>query len=503
MPALPLEPEDPRAVGRYRITGRLGEGGQGIVYAGEAPDGQRVAVKMLKTTSPEARGRFVREMDAARQVAPFATAAVLDSLVEGLHPYVVSEYVEGPSLQERVAEGGPLRGGELHRLMVNTASALTAIHGAAIVHRDLKPANVLLGPDGPRVVDFGIARAVDAQTHTAMVGTPSYFAPEWLEGAQPTRASDVFAWAGTMVFAATGHPPFGSGTSVPATLHRIATAPAELNGVPAPLQPLLAECLDKDPARRPTARALLVRLADPSASAARTHENPAPAPSPPPAYAPAPPQTPVHLHHVTTGPLGPPGRTDPMSGLPSGPPPGPRRGRRGQVIAAVAGTVVLLAVLGAGVVLLLNDREPGGDPARRAKGSPSTEGSPAQTAQGQTGQASPGGGSGPATVPAAVAGTWRGQVTQPDGLASDSSSDVEITLEEGKTSGTASYGTWGCRSTLEITSSSATGVEVRENITGGPPGCTGGTLSLTRQGGGLQFRSQGLGTVTGTLSRKG
>src|ERR1700737_4772320 len=171
MSALPLDPDDPRELGRFRIIGRLGEGGQGVVYLGEDGSGAQVAVKVLKTGADEkARERLAREMVSAQQVAPFCTARVIDASVLGSRPYVVSEFVDGPSLLQRVSADGPLRAGDLDRLVVGTATALTAIHGAGIIHRDLKPANVLLGPDGPRVVDFGIARAVDSGTITGLVG---------------------------------------------------------------------------------------------------------------------------------------------------------------------------------------------------------------------------------------------------------------------------------------------------------------------------------------------
>jgi serine/threonine protein kinase len=269
MPAMPLDPGDPRQLDRFRLVGRLGEGGQGIVYLAEDTAGRHVAIKVLKTGADEkARERLAREMAAAQRVAPFCTARVIEASVEGARPYVVSEYVDGPSLLQRVRAGGPLHEGELDRLVVGTATALTAIHGAGIIHRDLKPANVLLGPDGPRVVDFGIARAIDAGTMTGLVGTPAYFAPEQLAEQPPTPALDLFAWAATMVFAATGKAPFGQDT-IPAVLNRIAHHDPDLRGVPAELAAVLAECLAKDPAQRPTARALLVRLVDPSAGVER------------------------------------------------------------------------------------------------------------------------------------------------------------------------------------------------------------------------------------------
>ena len=160
---------------------------------------------------------------------------------------------------------GPLPEGELQRLAVGTATALTAIHGAGVVHRDFKPANVLLGPDGPRVVDFGIARLTDAATFTSgLIGTPCYVAPEQLAGPRPTSAVDIFAWAGTMIFAATGRPAFDAET-VPAVMQRILHEEPDLSGVPPSLLPVVRQCLDKDPARRPSARDLLLRLVDPSA----------------------------------------------------------------------------------------------------------------------------------------------------------------------------------------------------------------------------------------------
>jgi serine/threonine protein kinase len=161
MPSRPLEPSDPVRLGRFELLGRLGEGGQGVVYLGRGtnPGEERVAVKVLRSTvDANVLERLARELDAIHQVQPFVTAGVIEASAEGDRRYVVSEFIDGPSLQERVDTGGPLAEGDLHRLAVGTATALTAIHGAGVVHRDFKPANVLLGPDGPRVVDFGIAR---------------------------------------------------------------------------------------------------------------------------------------------------------------------------------------------------------------------------------------------------------------------------------------------------------------------------------------------------------
>ncbi len=268
MPPKPLEPGDPPRLGRFELLARLGEGGQGIVYLGRgtSPGEERVAVKVLRSSvDATVLQRLARELDAVHQVQPFVTARVIEASAEGDRHFVVSEFIDGPSLQARVAVRGPLPEGDLQRLAVGTAAALTAIHAAGVVHRDFKPANVLLGPDGPRVVDFGIARLTDAATMTSgLIGTPSYLAPEQLAGARPTSAVDIFAWALTMIFAATGRTAFG-GHAVPVVMHRILHEEPDLSGVPPSLLSAVRECLNKDPARRPNTRDLLLRLVDPAA----------------------------------------------------------------------------------------------------------------------------------------------------------------------------------------------------------------------------------------------
>jgi eukaryotic-like serine/threonine-protein kinase len=264
----PLHPGDPRQAGEYRLTGRIGEGGQGVVFQGESlHGGERVAVKLLRGgpwTDELARRRFMREAEIAMRVAQFCTARILAAGVIDDRPYIVSEYIDGPTLQRRVASEGVLSGGALERLAIGTATALTAIHQAGIVHRDLKPGNVLLGPDGPRVIDFGIARPVDtALTATGQtVGTPAYMAPERFSGAPAGPAgpaADVFAWAATVTFAATGRPPFGN-DAIPSVLNRVLNEQPDLNGLPDPLRDLVERCLAKDPARRPSAQQVLLQL---------------------------------------------------------------------------------------------------------------------------------------------------------------------------------------------------------------------------------------------------
>lgn len=260
----PLQSADPARLGRFDLLSRLGTGGQGVVYLGQSPDGSRVAVKTLSdqgTNDPDLRQRFRREAEAAQRVASFCTAAVLEMDLDATPPYIASEYVDGPSLQQRVEEYGPLSGGELNRVAVATLTALVAIHEAGIVHRDLKPANVLLGQGGARVIDFGVAQ-VAAGTGTltnSSIGTPAYMAPEQISGEPVSPASDVFAWGTVMVYAATGHTPF-PGDQVPAILHRILNGEPELDGVPETLHPLVASALAKDPDQRVSATDALMAL---------------------------------------------------------------------------------------------------------------------------------------------------------------------------------------------------------------------------------------------------
>ncbi|MEO3803658.1 serine/threonine-protein kinase [Nonomuraea sp. B1E8] len=267
----PLRPGDPEAVGEFRIVGRLGQGGQGIVYLGESPGSGQAAVKVMTGGIDRA---FARELAAARMVDEFCTARVLVADLDHDPPYVAAEYIDGPAL----ATAGPVRGAALTRLAIGTVTALAAIHRAGVVHRDFKPGNVLLGPDGPRVIDFGIARLVDATaTAGSSSGTPPYMSPEQLSGDTVGPAADLFAWGSTMAFAATGEPPFGRDTFA-AVAYRILHGEPALGGLPEPLRGIVARCLAKDPSARPSARTVLLELLGepsdpPGASAA-----PAPAP---------------------------------------------------------------------------------------------------------------------------------------------------------------------------------------------------------------------------------
>ncbi|GHH69374.1 protein kinase [Streptosporangium violaceochromogenes] len=516
--AAPLTPDDPRRLGAYRLVGRLGEGGQGVVYLAHGPGGERVAVKLLLRGDPETRARLTRELSALASVAPFCTARVLAASVDGPRPYVVSEFVDGPSLQERIREHGPLRGGELERLVVGTATALAAIHAAGIVHRDFKPANVLLGPDGPRVVDFGIARADGAATMTSgIIGTPAYLAPEQIGGAPASAASDVFAWAATMLCAAGGRAPFGADT-LPAVLHRILTDQPDLSELPPRLAGLIGACLDKDPARRPTARALMVGLVDPGG------REPGPAVSPTGATPPA------------GAPRLPPQDTDPAGAGPARPGRRPARRARG----LVAGTLLIavsLVIAGVTVARLLPDDRGGAVSPTRAAGagegtgeatggtnSADDPGAASSHDPGDTGDTGdttdtaepvPAGRKSPGTatspppgdgrrIPASFAGSWSGHIT-PSIAFGLREHDVTVGLVAGAGTGTWAEPTSGCTGTLALTQVTGTvlGFDLKPD---GAGDCVPGTLTLTRKGAVLAYHwvdGLGLGTsYDGDLSKR-
>ncbi|MBO3748553.1 serine/threonine protein kinase [Streptosporangiaceae bacterium NEAU-GS5] len=251
-------------LGPYEPLRKLGEGGMGVVYLAEAPDGRLVAVKVIRPEVIRQEGfrrRFLREAEAARRVPRSCTAQLLDACLDGEVAYLVTEYVDGPTLAQAVAEEGPLRGAQLEALALGVATALRAIHSAGVVHRDLKPSNVLLTRFVPRVIDFGVSRLTDtgASVSGAVVGTPAFMAPEQVSGAPAGPAADVFAWGGLVAYAASGRPPFGTG-GVAEVLYRVAHREPDLDGLSGPLRGLVARAMAKEPAHRPTAAQLLDAL---------------------------------------------------------------------------------------------------------------------------------------------------------------------------------------------------------------------------------------------------
>lgn len=260
----PLQPDDPRQVGAYRLLSRLGAGGMGRVYLGRSPGGRTVAVKVIHpdlAEDPQFRRRFAHEVAAARRVGGIYTVQVVDADSDDDPPWLVTEYIAGPTLQNAVDDHGALTERSVAALGAGLAEGLRAIHGESVIHRDLKPGNVLLAADGPRIIDFGIARAMDATsmtTRTALVGTPGYMSPEQYRGQEIGTASDVFCLASVLVFAATGRRPFGDGPAEALGYRVVAEAP-DLTGVPASLLPLISAGLEKDPDARPDVTEFLDR----------------------------------------------------------------------------------------------------------------------------------------------------------------------------------------------------------------------------------------------------
>ncbi|MFJ9624895.1 serine/threonine-protein kinase [Streptomyces sp. NPDC101181] len=354
-PFQPLKADDPPVVGGYRLAAVLGAGGMGKVYLSYTPGGRPLAVKVIRaefSEDPEFRRRFQQEVRSAQRVQGLYTAPVIDSDTEGAQPWLATAYVPGPSLAHAVARYGGLPLRSVLLLTVGVAEALGVIHGAGIVHRDLKPANVLLAADGPRVIDFGIARAADttALTGTGVsVGTPAFMAPEQASAGTVTSATDVFALGQIAAYGAIGAPAFGDGPSH-AVLYRIVHEDPDLSRLPDELRPLVSRCLSRDPADRP-ALADIIRMCheisptplrqgedwlpqEVAGSITERHRLPAPAPTPPPR--PAAPPTPtqvspgshpsyprIQADHIAaamtqTGPAAP--------AFPGAAPPGPPRG---------------------------------------------------------------------------------------------------------------------------------------------------------------------------------
>ncbi|MFC9326569.1 serine/threonine-protein kinase [Kitasatospora sp. NPDC057015] len=347
----PLLPEDPREVGGYRLFARLGAGGMGRVYLSYTPGGRPVALKVVRpefAEDVEFRRRFAQEVANAQRIHGLYTAQVIDSGLAADAPWLVTAYVPGPSLQQVVREHGALPVRTVLLLTGGIAEALQAIHSVEVVHRDLKPANVLIAGDGPRVIDFGIARAADATALTGTgfrIGSPAFMAPEQAQGRAVTPATDVFALGALAAYVASGIPPFGEGPET-AVLYRVVHEPPELDGVPADLRELLQRCLAKNPEDRPRPAEIIeiarnhpvvggqLRFADDwlprqiNTEITRRSD----LPKTPPTPLPVPPATAPAFGPPTTAPTTAPGFPPPPAGAPGfGPPQTPPQPQPGFV----------------------------------------------------------------------------------------------------------------------------------------------------------------------------
>ncbi|MFI6520157.1 serine/threonine-protein kinase [Spirillospora sp. NPDC050679] len=406
-----LTPDDPRRIGDHRLLGRLGAGGMGRVYLGRSPRGRTVAVKVVHpelARDPEFRRRFRHEVAAARRVGGAWTAPVLDADTESPAPWVATGYVPGLDLQRVVERHGPLPAASVLTLAAGLARALQAVHGAGLIHRDLKPSNVLVAIDGPRVIDFGIARSVDASVATrtgALIGSPGFMSPEQVRGQPLTPASDVFCLGAVLAFAATGRQPFGTPEGGPhALLFRVASEPADLTGLTGGLHDLAERCLAKDPEARPGLAEILGTVGEPGdepwlpaavsadlgrhTAALLDLEDPEQPPAPPHTF-PAPPPVPPHAPPPWT-----PGPTaQNASGWPS----------RIPLYLGIGAAATAFVALAAGLVALNGERrENGEDPRPGRRTTPSSQDAAPLTG----GTATPS----EDNVPAALLGTWEGVV---------------------------------------------------------------------------------------------
>ncbi|MGW1173555.1 serine/threonine-protein kinase [Kitasatospora sp. NPDC002543] len=454
-------------MGEYRLLRRLGAGGMGRVYLGRTAGGRTVAVKLVHeqyAADREFRVRFRNEVAAARRVGGRWTAPVLDADTEGAQPWVATGYVAGPSLGTAVRDFGPLPVAAVRSLGVGLAEALRAVHAQGLVHRDVKPSNVLLALDGPRLIDFGITRALDAATALTrsgfVVGSPGYLSPEQAEGRGAGPASDVFSLGAVLAHAATGAAPFGSGVSAAVLIYRVLHEEPELGIPDRELHALVADCLAKDPARRPTPEQLLERLtaADPAAGGRLDRrdwlppaiaaalaslavelldldgDSPARVAAPTGRFGPAQPWP--------TGPRAPgaptPGTPTPPSpspyssarppsyGPPYPQPPGPARRRPGTGVLLIA-SALAVAVAGTAVFLALRDDGTGGAHPDGASPSSSPSSSPASAASPLapvSAAPTPAG-----EVPAAFLGSWQGVLGSQQTYVK---ADFAITIAQGR-----------------------------------------------------------------------
>ncbi|MFD9219781.1 serine/threonine-protein kinase [Streptomyces sp. NPDC060064] len=463
----PLAPGDPRHIGEYRLLARLGAGGMGQVYLARNDRGRTVAVKLVRqelAVQEEFRSRFRQEVRAALRVGGEWTAPVLDADTEAPVPWVATGYIAGPALHSVVSgDHGPLPERSVRILATGLAHALENIHGADLIHRDLKPSNILITIDGPRVIDFGIARALETVTDGgltrtgALVGSPGFMAPEQVRGDRVTTACDIFCLGSVLAYAATGRLPFGSADSgVHALMFRIAQEEPDLAGLPEGLLELVRDCLNKDPEARPTLARILERTTSdadgepwlPGALIAQLGRHavqlleveqpaapaaPAPAAPPVPAPAPAPEQPPTMTASAPKPPMPrptPPPTPPPAYGYgypynvpaqapylpapaPYAPPPAPSR--KGGTIALVSVALLVAVLAGGSVYAFMGDdgkHTGAGHSTPPASKSPSPQAS-SPTTPATTPPTDPGTGTG--GVPQEYVGTWRASFDTADG----------------------------------------------------------------------------------------
>ena len=374
-----LKSWDPTNVGPFKLLGVLGNGGFGRVYLGQGQDGQRVAVKVIKpdlAEDPEFRARFGREVSAARKIGGQFTARVVAADTDGEELWLATEYISGPTLREAVTAQGPLAESSVLALAAGLAEALGAIHAAGLVHRDLKPDNVLLAYDGPRVIDFGIARVAGASTLTGtgvLMGTLAYMSPEQAIGRPVGAPSDVFSLASVLVFAATGRGPYGDGTQAE-LLYRVAHQGPSLDGVPPQVRSLVEPCMTEDPGRRPTTSDLIEHLGgarpavgwlrtetiaaqNPHDTASMTAELPTSGPTPPSGRTPASRRTPPSGRTSQSGARTPQAVWGPDPGVPPEPGAGndlPSRDSKSTRWVALTALAAVVVVVGLAVAFTVN-----------------------------------------------------------------------------------------------------------------------------------------------------
>ncbi|MBE1531413.1 serine/threonine-protein kinase [Actinomadura algeriensis] len=468
-----LAHDDPHEIGGYRVIARLGAGGMGRVFLGATQSGRRLAIKVVRpefADDPEFRRRFTQEVAAAQRVKSLYTAPVIDADTTGPMPWLATEHIPGPSLAAAVQESGPLPAETLRTLGAGVIEALQVIHRVGIVHRDLKPSNVLLASDGPRVIDFGVARAADATPLTrtgGIVGSPHYMAPEQVHGSSATPALDVFAFGCLLFFAATARSPFGDGPPQ-AVMFRIANNEPDLDGCPDELRSLVERCLRREPADRPAPEAILNELtADrpaappdgwlpepvttvlrdyeavpdgPSRRQAPTGGHPSPPPPPVGPATPTPGQsTPAPGQTVAVGPPGTPPPGTPPPGTygypPHVPPAGPPSGGNNKTLLLAGGSVVgvLLLVFVATALFLTNRDDPpssAADPGHVPETTRSTAPVNPAPAPSTVPPSGPAGGS-PTESAGASASPGGGEEARPPGTFIDEYEGIDITRDYG------------------------------------------------------------------------